>query len=139
MTPPLPTDPDSAAEPGHPGHPARLAELRVWTGQRPWLGGALTVLAGLTIVLLPAQGFSVVLLPGVAGLSGFVIGGLIAACGLFLLFSPQLHGLIGIAAVLLSLVSFVTTNLGGLVVGMLLGIVGGSLGFAWSPPDTEIR
>jgi hypothetical protein len=116
-----------------------LAELRVWTGQRPWLGGALTVLAGLTIVLLPAQGFSVVLLPGVAGLSGFVIGGLIAACGLFLLFSPQLHGLIGIAAVLLSLVSFVTTNLGGLVVGMLLGIVGGSLGFAWSPPDTEIR
>ncbi|MCU1655008.1 MAG: hypothetical protein QOK26_482 [Pseudonocardiales bacterium] len=139
MTPPLPTDPDSAAEPGHPGHPARLAELRAWTGQRPWLGGALTVLAGLTIVLLPAQGFSVVLLPGVAGLSGFVIGGLIAACGLFLLFSPQLHGLIGIAAVLLSLVSFVTTNLGGLVVGMLLGIVGGSLGFAWSPPDTEIR
>ncbi|MDT7666056.1 MAG: hypothetical protein QOD04_5612 [Pseudonocardiales bacterium] len=139
MTPPLPTDPDSAAEPGHPGHPARLAELRAWTGQRPWLGGALTVLAGLTIVLLPAQGFSVVLLPGVAGLSGFVIGGLIAACGLFLLFSPQLHGLIGIAAVLLSLVSFVTTNLGGLVVGMLLGIVGGSLGFAWRPPDTEIR
>ncbi|MDT7611769.1 MAG: hypothetical protein QOC83_2817 [Pseudonocardiales bacterium] len=136
MTPPLPTDPDSAAE---PGHLARLAELRAWTGQRPWLGGALTVLAGLTIVLLPAQGFSVVLLPGVAGLSGFVIGGLIAACGLFLLFSPQLHGLIGIAAVLLSLVSFVTTNLGGLVVGMLLGIVGGSLGFAWSPPDTEIR
>ncbi|MDT7621934.1 MAG: hypothetical protein QOF99_2835 [Pseudonocardiales bacterium] len=136
MTPPLPTDPDSAAE---PGHAARLAELRAWTGQRPWLGGALTVLAGLTIVLLPAQGFSVVLLPGVAGLSGFVIGGLIAACGLFLLFSPQLHGLIGIAAVLLSLVSFVTTNLGGLVVGMLLGIVGGSLGFAWSPPDTEIR
>jgi hypothetical protein len=116
-----------------------LAELRAWTGQRPWLGGALTVLAGLTIVLLPAQGFSVVLLPGVAGLSGFVIGGLITACGLFLLFSPQLHGLIGIAAVLLSLVSFVTTNLGGLVVGMLLGIVGGSLGFAWSPPDTEIR
>ncbi|MDT7599789.1 MAG: hypothetical protein QOK26_1866, partial [Pseudonocardiales bacterium] len=41
--------------------------------------------------------------------------------------------------VLLSLVSFVTTNLGGLVVGMLLGIVGGSLGFAWRPPDTEIR
>jgi hypothetical protein len=136
VTPPLPTDPDSAAE---PGHPARLAELRAWTGQRPWLGGALTVLAGLTIVLLPAQGFSVVLLPGVAGLSGFVIGGLIAACGLFLLFSPQLHGLIGIAAVLLSLVSFVTTNLGGLVVGMLLGIVGGSLGFAWSPPGTEMR
>jgi hypothetical protein len=136
VTPPLPVDPDSAAE---PGHPARLAELRAWTGQRPWLGGTLTVLAGLTIVLLPAQGFSVVLLPGVAGLSGFVVGGLITACGLFLLFSPQLHGLIGIAAVLLSLVSFVTTNLGGLVVGMLLGIVGGSLGFAWSPPDTEIR
>jgi hypothetical protein len=134
VTPPLPTDPHSAAE---PGPPARLTELRAWTGQRPWLGGALTVLAGLTIVFLPAQGFSVVLLPGVAGLSGFVIGGLITACGLFLLFSPQLHGLIGIAAVLLSLVSFVTTNLGGLVVGMLLGIVGGSLGFAWGPPDTD--
>jgi len=118
-------------------HPPPLAALHAWSGQRPWMGGAVTTLGGLAIAVLPNQGFTVVVLPGVAGLSGFVLGGLIIACGMFMLSSPQLHGILGIAAVLLSLVSFVTTNIGGYVVGLLLGIVGGSLAFAWHPPDPD--
>jgi hypothetical protein len=35
--------------------------------------------------------------------------------------------------VLASLVSFITSDLGGLLLGMLLGIIGGALAFAWSP------
>jgi hypothetical protein len=109
--------------------------LWVWCGRRPWLAGLVTLAAGLTIAAVPNADVSVVILPGVAGLSGFVLGSLIIAGGLFLILSPQIHGLIGIAVVLLSLVSFISSNLGGLVVGMVLGIVGGSLGFGWQPPD----
>ena len=115
----------------------QLLALIEWSGERPWLGGTVTTLGGLAIAVLPNKGFTVVVLPGVAGLSGFVLGGLIIACGMFMLFSPQLHGILGIAVVLLSLVSFVTTNIGGYVIGLLLGIVGGSLGFAWKPPDPD--
>jgi hypothetical protein len=127
-------------EPHHDAHGSsspRAAALIAWSGERPWLGGAVTTLGGLAIAVLPNKGFTVVVLPGVAGLSGFVLGGLIIACGMFMLFSPQLHGFLGIATVLLSLVSFVTTNIGGYVIGLLLGIVGGSLGFAWNPPDPD--
>lgn len=109
--------------------------MRFWAAGRPWHGGLLVTAAGLVIVLLPARGFTVVLLPGMAGMSGFVIGAVLASLGLFLLFSPHLHGPLGVAAMVLSLASFVTTNLGGFVVGMLAGIVGGALAFAWTPPD----
>lgn len=113
------------------------AELRSWAGRRPWHGGLLVVAAGLAIMVLPARGFTVLLLPGIAGLSGFVIGGVLASLGLFMLFSPHLHGPLGVGTVVLSLASFVTTNLGGFVVGMLAGIVGGALAFAWVAPDPE--
>ena len=115
--------------------PTMEPRVRTWTGQRPWLGGLLSLLAGITIAGVPNSGFSVVVLPGIAGLSGFILGILIFSCGLFQLFSPQIHGLIGIATVLLSLVSFIASNLGGLIIGMLLGILGGALSFAWLPPD----
>jgi hypothetical protein len=111
------------------------AGLREWSGQRPWLGGLLTIAGGMLIAAIPNSDFSVVILPGLAGLSGLFLGTLIIACGLFLLFSPQIHGLIGLATVMLSLVAFITSNLGGLIIGMLLGIIGGSMGFAWVPAD----
>lgn len=115
----------------------RFDALQAWSGRRPWLGGLITTLGGLAIAVLPNKSFTVVILPGVSGLSGFLLGALIIACAMFMLFSPQLHGILGIAAVLLSLVSFVTTNIGGYVIGLLLGIIGGSLGFAWVPPDSD--
>jgi hypothetical protein len=117
--------------------PPQLVALYAWSGQRPWLGGLITTLGGLAIAVLPNKGFTLIVLPGVAGLSGFLLGALIIACAMFMLFSPHLHGILGIATVLLSLVSFVTTNIGGYVIGLLLGIIGGALGFAWVPPEPD--
>lgn len=111
--------------------------VRRWILGRPIVAGALTSAGGAAVMLLPARGMSIVLLPGLAGVSGFVLGALICACGLFLWFSPHLHAPIGVAAVVLSLASFVTTNVGGLVIGLLLGVLGGSLGFAWVPPHPD--
>jgi hypothetical protein len=62
-----------------------------------------------------------------------LIGGLLAACGLLIWFHPAQRVFYAIAAVLLAVVSFIATNLGGFFVGMLLGVTGGSLSFAWAP------
>lgn len=100
---------------------------------RPAWGGVLTVAAGLALLLLPGGSMAVVLLPGLAGVSGFLFGAGLCVLGLFLLFQPRSHAFAGTAAVLVALASLVTTNIGGFGVGLALGIIGGALGFAWSP------
>lgn len=132
-----PTDPRDwpteqlARQTAHP-HPTWWT----WAGNRPWVAAVITFAAAASVALVPNADVSVVIIPGVAGLSGLLLGILLAACALFLLFSPHLHVLIGIAIVLLSLTSFISSNLGGLLIGMLLGVVGGSLSFGWQPPST---
>lgn len=104
-----------------------------WRRNRPFWGGLVSLAGGLTILLLPANQFTVLALPGVAGLAGFLLGGLIAAMGPLLWFLPEQRVVLGIAIVLLALASFVYSNLGGFLIGMLLSIIGGSLAFAWTP------
>lgn len=57
--------------------------------------------------------------------------------GPLLWFLPEQRVMLGIAIVLLALASFVYSNLGGFLIGMLLSIIGGSLGFAWTPSATK--
>jgi len=62
-----------------------------------------------------------------------LIGGLLVACGMLVWFHPAQRVFYAIAGVLLAVVSFIATNLGGFFVGMLLGVTGGSLSFGWAP------
>lgn len=114
-----------------------LAAWRRWRRTRPFWGGAFALTGGLVIMLLPANHFTVLTLPGIAGLAGFLLGGLIAAMGLLLWFLPDQRVILGIAIVLLAIASFVYTNLGGYLLGMLFAIVGGCLGFAWTTNPTQ--
>ena len=97
------------------------------------------MLAGLEMLLIPISGVLVkgqiklVLYVGIGGVFGILIGALLIACGLALWFSPAHKSFYGIAGVLLAVLSFIGTNLGGFFIGMLLGIIGGSLAFAWTP------
>jgi Family of unknown function (DUF6114) len=43
----------------------------------------------------------------------------------------------GIASIVLGIVSFPASNLGGFFIGMLLAIIGGSIGFAWTPVEPD--
>jgi hypothetical protein len=52
-------------------------------------------------------------------------------CGLLLLFHPVQQTFYSLLAILLALGSWVTSNMGGFFIGMLLGVVGGALAFAW--------
>jgi hypothetical protein len=113
--------------------------FRVWRRSRPFWGGLLLMLGGLEMLLIPLTGvlargqIKLVIYVGIGGVFGILIGALLIACGLALWFTPVHKTFYAIAGVLLSLLSFIGTNLGGFFIGMLLGIVGGSLAFAWCP------
>ena len=62
-----------------------------------------------------------------------LLGVLLIACGLLLWLNPAHRTFYAIAGVLLAVLSFIASNFGGFFIGMLLGIIGGSMGFAWTP------
>lgn len=106
-----------------------------WPRSRPWSAAILTAAAGLVILFLPGGRMTVLLLPGLAGTSGFLFGSALCALAAFLCFAPGHREFTGVVVILVSLTSLVTTNIGGFLVGTLLGVVGGSLGFAWDSTD----
>ena len=52
--------------------------------------------------------------------------------GILLLFDPTHRTFYSVLAVLSAAATWLTSNLGGFVLGMFLGIIGGSLAFGWS-------
>ncbi|SHI76738.1 hypothetical protein SAMN05421803_10217 [Nocardiopsis flavescens] len=112
--------------------------FRSWRRARPFWGGAVLVAAGVELLVAPAAQtlvlpIDLIVYAGVAGVSGTLIAALMIVLGALSWFQPAQHTFFGVVGVLLALVTFVTSNFGGFVIGMLLGIVGGSLVFAWGP------
>jgi Family of unknown function (DUF6114) len=113
--------------------------FRDWRRSRPFWGGLLLLLAGFELLLIPLSGILVhgqvklVVYIGIGGVFGLLIGALLIVCGVLLWFSPAHRTFYAIAGVLLAVLSFITSNLGGFFLGMLLGITGGSLAFGWTP------
>ncbi len=105
----------------------------------PVLGGLLLLLSGLELLAIPlssvlARGsIKLVIYIGIGGVAGAIIGALLMACGVLVWLQPAHRVFYSIAGVLLAVASFVATNLGGFFVGVLLGVVGGSASFAWTP------
>ncbi|MBT2407286.1 hypothetical protein J7I97_35700 [Streptomyces sp. ISL-87] len=112
--------------------------LRAWRRTRPFWGGLLVVLGGAELLLVPLSPLTVLVSLGLGGIAAIGIGIALIAAGLFLWFLPQARAYVSIHALLLSVLSFVATNLGGFLIGMLLGIAGSALAFGWTPlPDEE--
>ncbi|GAA3726739.1 DUF6114 domain-containing protein [Salinactinospora qingdaonensis] len=119
-------------------HGAWLA-FRRWRGSRPFWGGLLSVLAGVDILLAPLAPLPLLVQQGIAGVSSYVVGLLLIAIGVLAWLQPAQRIFYGIVAILLALASFVTSNFGGFLIGMLLGLVGGSLIFGWLPEKRPRR
>ncbi|MEU3913906.1 DUF6114 domain-containing protein [Streptomyces sp. NPDC029721] len=109
------------------------ARLRAWRRQRPFWGGLLLVLGGAELLLVPLSPVAVLVSLGLGGIAALGIGAALIVAGLFLWFLPQARPYVSVHALLLSVLSFVVTNLGGFLVGALLGIAGGALAFGWTP------
>jgi hypothetical protein len=117
---------------------------RAWRRGRPFWGGLLLLLAGLELVLLPLSGVLVhgglklVIYIGIGGVFGVLIGALLIAAGTAVLVNPEHRSFYGIAGIALGIASFPASNLGGFFIGMLLAIIGGALGYAWTPIATGV-
>ncbi|MFG2982284.1 DUF6114 domain-containing protein [Streptomyces sp. NPDC048258] len=117
-----------------PGHRRRL---RAWRRTRPFWGGLLVLLSGAELLLVPLSPLTVLVSLGLGGIAAIGIGAALVLAGLFLWFLPQARAYVSLHALLLSVVSFVATNLGGFLVGMALGIAGSALAFGWTPLSDE--
>lgn len=108
---------------------------RDWRRSRPFWGGLLVIAGGAEILTTTAASLGVTLRVAPAGtgtFAGTVITMILVVSGLLLWFNPAQRVFYSIVAVILSLATFNTINLGGFFAGMLLGILGGALGFAWT-------
>lgn len=121
----------------------KRSSFREWRGQRPFWGGMLTLLAGIPIMYIPYQNFTLgsltIRMATTAGAGSLIIGVLLVVLGLTMWFQPHSRVFAGVAAILLALVSLVVSNVGAFVIGFLLGLIGGALGCAWAPgkPDAN--
>jgi len=96
----------------------------------------LVTLSGAEILVTVKAPLPVIVHVGMQGVAGYLVPVIILVCGILLLFSPGQRLFYSIVAALMVLASWVTSNLGGFVFGMLLGLLGSALAFAWAPVKT---
>jgi hypothetical protein len=138
---------DDPAEPGLSDEanvvevgPSRQALLawRRWRRTRPFWGGLLIIFGGAEMLLSEQAPLPIVIHVGMQGLAGYLVPIVLVMCGLLLWLSPVQQTFYSVLAVVLSLVSWITSNLGGFFIGLMLGVVGGALAFAWTRGEEPV-
>jgi len=114
------------------------ASFRQWRAKRPFWGGLLLTLGGAEILLTEKASLKVVMHVGMQGLAGYLLPTVMLLCGLLILFNPAQRLFYSIIGIMLSLGTWLTSNLGGFLIGLLLGATGSCLAFGWLP-DQEPR
>lgn len=104
-----------------------------WRHARPFWGGLFVFLGGAEIFLTVKAPLPVVVHVGMEGFIGYLLPIVLALLGLLVLFNPAQKLFYSLVAAVLALASWLTSNLGGFVIGLLLALVGSALTFAWSP------
>ncbi|ANP52967.1 hypothetical protein J2Z21_000540 [Streptomyces griseochromogenes] len=112
---------------------ARRAAWRRWRHSRPFSAGLLLVLGGLELICVCWSGLGLLRFTGAAGAASWTLGALLVVAGVTTWRNPDLRHFAGTLAAVLSLVSLVAANLGGLLVGFGLTAVGSALALAWIP------
>lgn len=123
---------------GAPRSAAEQDAFTRWVYGRPFFGGLWLTLGGAFILLTMKASLKVVVHVGMQGVAGYLLPILMVLLGLLILFSPAQRLFYSITGVLVSLGTWVTSNMGGFMVGLLLGVVGSVLTFGWLP-DQEPR
>ncbi|MGX1852698.1 DUF6114 domain-containing protein [Streptomyces sp. NPDC055299] len=110
-----------------------LLTWRRWRKGRPFWGGLTAILAGAEICALPLAPLKIMLQQGIAGIPSVLMGLVMIVMGLSAWFAPHYRGMAGVLTVLCAAAALVMSNLGGFLLGTVLGILGGSMIFAWQP------
>lgn len=118
------------------GAEPRKAGFNHWRRTRPFIAGLLMILGGIVILMPAYLSFEVsnivIQVSTISGVSTFIIGALLIACGLMTWFGGGSRILTGVTAIILGIVALPTSNFGGFVLGTLLALLGGALALAWS-------
>ena len=142
MTAPEP-QPEPAAEAPRPGKSRRalgmigegLNDVRLWfrafRRTRPFWGALWTIIAGLWIIRTMSFSIGLALTGGWSHAAGYVMGGGLILFGVVAIVAPYYRSLAGLDAFLIALGAFPTANLGGYLLGSILGIIGSSMIWAW--------
>lgn len=112
---------------------APIRGFRTFRWTRPFWGALFVGAGGLIIGALPLGPTDDLIHVGYGLFAGEVCAVLLLAMAAVLLFFPEQRKIAAVVAVLASLASFPLSNLGGFVIGMMAGIIGGSLAFGWVP------
>ncbi len=111
--------------------------FRDWRRTRPFWAGLFTLIAALLLLYPPYASLKFgdleVSLRTTAGITALVIGMVLIACGISFWLRPELRLPAGIVTLVLSVVAVVTVNLGSLLIGTTMGLIGAALAIAWSP------
>lgn len=112
-----------------------------WRRSRPFFAGLLMLLGGV-VILTPAYlslevSNIIIQVSTISGVSTFIIGALLIACGLMTWFGGGSRILTGVAGIILGIVALPTSNFGGFVLGTLLALVGGALALSWTDSSKE--
>ncbi len=111
----------------------RRRSFTLWRRTRPFWGGLLVILGGLEIIVVTRAPLAVMMHVGTQGTIGYLIPFIIVICGSLIIFTPQQRIWNACVAMVLGLATWLTSNLGGFLLGMLLTLVGAALAFAWQP------
>ena len=106
--------------------------FRHWRRTRPFWGGLLVTLGGGEELALYRASMKVSLHLGLYGIAGYAVPVMLVVLGLLLIFDPQHRLFYSVLSLLFALASWMTSNLGGFLLGMLVALTGASLAFGWT-------
>jgi hypothetical protein len=112
--------------------------FRAWRRRRPLIGGILLVLSGIEMFFSGQLDLgNIKIQMGFEGFQATVIPALMAVLGILIIVTPAQRMFFGIFALILAVYSLVGVNVGGFILGMLLGAVGGVIVVAWRPKEGD--
>ena len=105
-----------------------------WFRSRPAIGGLLVALSGVELFFSGQLDIGTIHVQlGIEGLQATIVPIALVALGVLVVLMPVHRIFYGVIALALAVYSLIGVNLGGFIIGMLLGAVGGVLAVAWMP------
>jgi hypothetical protein len=105
-----------------------------WYRSRPVIGGALTVLGAIAMLLSTQLDLgNITVHVGIEGMQATILPLIVALAGILAVAMPAHRIFYGVIALVGSIYSLVAVNLGGFFAGFLLGCVGGVMIVSWAP------
>lgn len=113
------------------------AWFRDFRRTRPFWGSLWLGLSGWWILHYSLMGIQVAVSTSFLAAGSWVTGGGMIVCAVFGLLSPSQRTAVGFIGTVLAVASLVASNFGGLLVGMIGGIIGGTMMMAWGPKHSR--